>query len=445
MNLFMQPVAGIVLVLACTQAAHTPPPFTVDDAVRMALQRNPAVRAARMAREASQVQAGRDKPVPRPVVTAEAGTLFQSPVVTFPRGADDAVVLPERFSQVRVTLDQPIYRAGVADAWRRYRAMLAASEAQVQRAENDLIRDVRKAYLNALTARDMTRVASEACDVASRHLALAQRLVEAGLSAPRDLKAADADLAEAHDGLIQAENGLQLAVGNLRRLTGADEPNSDAPLADVELRGPDTTESEAIATALKRRPELHALRLGIEAARAGEALARSQSGPVVSVRASASRQTPSAFTARDWAGLGFLITWPILDGGKRDADVHEAHARTGELRALLDEAEAGIRLQVRSAVGAVRLAEARIVLADRRLVSARAALEISELRYEQRAATMLEVAAARLAVARAAATLCQARNELPAAYADLRHATAADLPRGADHPGAAFEGATDRR
>jgi outer membrane protein len=421
----MQPICRIVLVLASTQAAS--PPLTVDDAVRAALSHNPGLRAARHVEASARADADRAKPVPRPALTADAGALLQGPSLTFPRGAHEATVVPTRSLHLRITAEQPVYRAGVGDAWRLHSARLAAATAQTDMKENDLIRDVRKAYLTALSVRALREVADEARELAAKHAGLVRRMVEAGLAAPRDVMAADADLAEAEDGAVQARNGAALALGNLERLIGLDRPLKPDSLVEPVPASGLPAEDQAVALARTRRPEIAALRHGIAAAKAGCSLARTQTQPLFSLRAATEYRTPSAFVSREWASIGLLMVWPILDAGKGRADTMQARARLGELEATLDEALAGVALEVRGAWAGITSAEARIGLSERRMAAARSALEVSEIRYEQRAATLLEVSAARLAVSRAGAALTQARSDLLTAQADLRHAVAADL------------------
>jgi len=407
----------------------------MDGAVREALHRNPRLAAARFEADAARVQADREKPVARPTVTARATSLIQGPEVVFPRGAQDATVLPERYSRISLDVEQTVYHAGAAAAWRRYAASMAAADDQVRIAANDLVLEVRQAYLDLLTARAMKDVAEGGRNVAASHLSLVRRLVEAGLSAPRDVLSAQAGLAEAEEGLVRAVDGERLAAGNLNRLLArpADasievqevsaEMDPGSPVAAGGAGSADQQARDAPAV----RPETSALRNALVAAEAGQRLARSQSQPVVSVTASAVRQTRSAFVAADWYGVGLSLKWALADGGAASRDAREAAARLAQLRALLAEAEAGIALEVRSALADIRSADARVVLARSRVAAATSALEVSELRYEQRAAALLEVEAARLAVTSARAALVQARHDRASAEAKLKHATGADM------------------
>lgn len=396
---------------------------TLEEAVRSAMRNSPRLKAARFGAEAGRAQADREKPEARPTLTVRADARLQGPRVRFPRGATgDATVLPDRFSQIELVLDQQLYAPGLSAAKVRFRAEWRTHDAEVQKEEAEVAQEVRRAYLDALEARAGAELAREGRDVARKHADLTKDMLAAGFSSERDVKAAEADLAEAEQKVVEAENGFQLAMGELRRTMGA---NEYGPLLLTEPVAPDRLPDEevSLAKAIQNRPELQLLRLGIEAARAGEMLALSQKGPFISGRATAAAQTETAFSKSTYFAAGLEFRWPILDGGAARRDAREAGAQTKKLQALLEAAEQGIRLEVRKAYRDTESAVAREASASRQIESAEAALAISELRYEQRSALLLELSGARLGVSKAKFARLQARFDRLRALADLEFAT----------------------
>jgi outer membrane protein TolC len=424
-----------LLVLLTPGFPQADAPLSVDDAVRLARTNSPKLRAARFEAQAAQTETDREKPVARPTVTAQAIGTLQGPRVTFPRdGEGDATVLPERFGRVELMVEQVLYRPGLGAARERYAAQTRANVWDYRRTENDVIQEVRRAYFNLLTAQTMAEVARGGVETARKHLDLVKLMLEAGQSSERDEKAADADLAEAEQGAIKAENGVALARADLNRLMGRDLASSLTTSSQRTLEAvPDGPEA-GIALALARRPEIRQLEENLRAARAGVSLARTQAQPSLSARATAARQTPSAFTNDNYYAAGLVITWNLLDAGKTRADVQEARARVGQLEALLEETKLGIRLEVEKAWRDMREARARIAAAVRQVAAAQAALDVSELRYQQRAATQLEVSGAIFSVTKALANQAQAVFDLNIAAADYAHATGADVKEDVEPP-----------
>lgn len=417
---------ALVALVGPHACAAAPEPITMDEAVRRALAGSPRIRAARAEQEAAQVATDRERPVARPTLTAEARAMLQGPSPSVLRGAGSAAeVTPSPNSVVAMTVEQPLWRAGIGAAHTRYAASTRLNRQQFARACADLALEVRQACCGLLVAEAMQKVARDGVDLARAHLTLVRDMVAAGQSAERDAKAADADLAEAEQGALRAENGVALARDNVARLIGA----GDAPVSIAKpekLPSIPASPEAGAAQALVARPELAMLADGLQAARAGAALARGQLQPAIAARATVAHQTPTALTQRDTVAGGLVLTWNILDAGKARADTREALARASQLEAQLDEARAGIRLEVNRAWRSMREAAATIETASRQVESAEAAHRISELRYETRQATQMEVSGALLAVHRARANLAQAGCELHSAAAEYRHAIGED-------------------
>ncbi len=419
-------VGALVFLIAHISGGHGS--LAVEDAVRAALANSPRLRAARFQAEATQAQTDRDRPVARPTVTAQAQGTLQGPRVTFPRAGDgDATVLPERYGKLELDVDQPLFHAGMGAARERFGAQTKATEWEEKKAENDLILDVRRAYFQLLTAQEMLQQAQRGVDLARKHRDLARTMLEAGTAMERDVKASDAQLAETEQGVLRAENGAAEARANLNRLLGRDPgaPLEVAP-APPTPSIPDSPDA-AVRSALERRPEIRQLEEELRAARAGAFLASTQNQPALSARAVAATQTPSAFVKSDYFAASLVVTWNPFDAGKTRADVREARARALQLEALLEDARLGIRVETEKSWRDMREAAGRLEAAARQVASAESAADVSELRYQARIATQLEVSGALNDVARARAARSQALFDLHAAAAELAHASGADV------------------
>jgi len=404
--------------------------LTVEDAVRIALAQSPKLRAARMELEAQQSQTDRERPIARPTVSARAEGTLQGPRVTFPRaGTGDVTVLPEQYGQVALSLEQPLFRAGIRAAGARFTAQTRANLLELKRQENDLILEVRKAYYAVQTADAMRGTAASGAELARKHLELTRVMLQAGTASERDVKASEADLAQAEQGVYQAEAGAVLARANLNRLLGRDPATPiEVEPAAMPASIPTTAES-GVEKALKQRPEILLLEEELKAAKAGIALAGAQDKPGLSMRAVAQTQTPSAFVRSSYFAAGLVLNWTPFDAGKTKADVREARARAAQLEALLEDAKLGIRVDVEKAVSDAQEALRSIQAADRQIAAAQAAEDVSELRYQARSATQLEVSAAIFGVIKARGNRAQALGNLLTALAEYDHAIGADVSR----------------
>jgi outer membrane protein len=424
-------VIGSVLVLAClgvSAVGSQLAPITIEDSVKVALANSPKLRAARMEQQAARAQNGREKPVARPNVTAEVRGTLQGPKVTYPQaGGRIGTVLPEQYGQAALTIDQLIFRPGAGAAGQRYSAMNQAAHWNYLKAENDLILDVRKAYINLVARQALADVALHGVKMASAQLEQTKLMMAAGNAMERDVKASDSDLAEAEQGVLRAENGVGLARANLNRLLGR-KPEDAVQIVAVPgaLIVPAYTDS-GIELALKRRPEIRILEEQLRSARAGAILAGTQDKPSLSAQAIGLSQTPSAFVRSEYFAASLILRWNPFDTGKSHADVGEARARVGQLEAILEDAKLGIRLEVEKALNDMKDAEARIKASERQVAAAEAAADVSRLRFQVRQALQLEVSGALFNVTKARSNRAQAQFDLHLAVAEFAHATGGDV------------------
>jgi outer membrane protein len=398
--------------------------LSVDEAVRIALEQNPTLQAARHERNAALVTAERNRPAFRPEVNATASQILRTPRVDLPgRRDDDDVVLPNSISRLELAVRQPIYQFGAGKApLQRANALAAAAHSGYRRAELDTIVEVQEGYLNLLRAQALAEVARRGLELAQANLRQTRLLQERGLQAEVDVLEAERAVAQAESGALQAENGVALARANLNRLLGrsVDTPFQTARAADLPPEpGP---LSELVARAVAQRPEIVTLRHNIEAAEAGIRLARASRLPRVDLEASYALQTRTALVPRSGAAAGVTITAPIFDGAARRYTIREAEERVAQLRSLLQAAEQGVALDVERQRLAMQEARARIATANRAVTAAEKALEIVRLRLELGRAVQLEVQNARLALERALADRANAEHDLLLARARLDRA-----------------------
>lgn len=420
----MNPPLLAIVALFNVAVAQSGSPLTVDEAVHIAIAQSPRLKAARFEAQAAQAQTDRDKPAATPTVITTAEARLQGPRVTFPRlGSGDDTIIPDRYGRVELNVEQPLFRAGLGAARERFRAQSRANATEVRRQENEVILEVRRAYYQLLGAESMADIARQGVELARKHLDLTRTMLAAGNSPERDVKASDADLAESEQGAAKAENGAALARANLNRLMGRDPSTALALAAATPAPAAPAGLDEGIAMALRQRPELHALEEGIVAARAGISLAAAQNLPVIAGRATAAAQTPTALTSSRYYAAGLVMIWNPFDTARTRTDVREAKAKTSQLEAQLEEARLGIKVEVEKAWRDMREAASRIEWSGRQVAAAEAALDISELRYQARAATQLEVSGALFHVNKAHANRAQALLDLRIADADYAHAT----------------------
>lgn len=421
-------------------AGPVPSPLTLDEARALAEKHSPHLEAARHERRAAEIALERERPAFRPTLNLKAGETLQGPKVTFPRFDERVTVVPTSRAQVGVTAQQTLFRFGAGAAGDRYEALRDAAAQTYEGTRRTLAYDVAQAYYKLAGAREMAGVARQGLELAEAHVKLVETLLEGRAATRADLLRAQAEAAEARQGVLTAENGVALATANLERLLGTplppgtvvapttiseppepEAPDAGASNAPAEPDMPERELQEAIRRAQEERPEVLALQDQLKAAEAGVSLAKGQGLPSLQLDGALSRQTPSAFIPSTTWSAGVSVTLPLLDGGKTRTDVAEARARVDQIKASLRELREGVALEVRQAWMSLQEARARRRVASRAVAAAQEAYDIALLRYQAGAGLNLEVLDARLALTRARANHVQAGLDMLLAASDLRY------------------------
>ncbi|CAN7378102.1 efflux transporter outer membrane subunit [Pseudorhodoferax sp. LjRoot39] len=153
------------------------------------------------------------------------------------------------------------------------------------------------------------------------------------------------------------------------------------------------------AAVLARRPDVSAAQLSLQAAQARVGVARTAWFPDIALTGAggfASTDLGDLFkwSARSW-GIGALLSLPIFDGGRREANLQNAAAQ-------LDVAAAGYRAQVLGAfrdvedqLAALRLLDAQSQAQGRAVTAATRASALSETRYRNGLVSQIELLDAR--------------------------------------------------
>ncbi|HOQ46265.1 MAG TPA: TolC family protein [Bryobacteraceae bacterium] len=386
-----------VYVVALPLAAQNP--LTLQDAVRLALERHPSVEAGRSAVMAAEVKVAgaRSGYLPR-IGYSETWLRSNNPVVVFSSLLTQRQFTPANFEinslnrpaalnnfQSQVVLDQPIYDAGLTrlgvKSANLERSMALEDERRIRM---ELIAGVVRAYYGAVLARESLNVADEAVRSAEADLNRAQALRAAGMSTQADVLSIQVHLAAMKEQQIRRRADFEVALAALNETLGL--PLSEQhELATVLTRASIDEESlEAYEQgSLQARPEARQARFAVGLAETESAAARAALLPQVFAHAGfeVDRQRFLNRGGANWlASISFR--WNMFNGGADKARIDAASFGLQRARALENQAEAQIRLQVRRAYADFRSANQRIEVAEAAVSMAEESLRITKNRYE---------------------------------------------------------------
>lgn len=473
----------LALLVACaTVRAQTPEVITLDEALRLARERSPAVRSAELdeAAQTAEVVAARGAFFPdvsafvRPsqryglAFDQTTGELGSETSQAMSIGLDASVTL---FNGFRTTATLAQARA------RREAAGLSAA-----RVRQEAAAEVASQFLQVLLDGALVTIRAEALEAQREEQAQVADLAAAGLRPQADVTAQRALVAEAELALLEAEQTSALSQSRLVRLLHLDPLGTYAFAApDLDAEPPVSYDFAASLTrALEQRGDLQAQARRIEAAEAGIRSARSGRLPAVTLFASTSSSytsfasqpvlgpdgepvvndpgspvltedgipvviegepfvvdadflqetTPFGTQLADNRGgsIGLSIRVPLLDQAATRRQVQQAQIEAERARLALETRRQDIAIEVREALIAYEAAGKRLDVTAIQLDAAEDALAAAQDRYTNGAATLAELSQARARFVQARSDRARARYTFAFQRFVLAHATGDPLP-----------------
>lgn len=403
-----------LLILAATlgsvhfAVAQTVDTLTVDQAVEIALAENLELRQAEQATAAREVALGEERLslLPRvnfsPSASRRYGFSFDETAGRVTQTTTDFV--GGRLS-AGITLFDGFRRvASLKEAGRR----VDAAEQSEQWTRQTVTHHTLRQFLQVVVAREVAQIRAADLEAQEQLLTEVKEFIEVGRRPESDLYQQQEILASSESQLLRARHDLRLARLELAQTLGRSSSEGlrfRAPAVDSTDLSPEDYDPEQLTRqALEQRSDIQSQRAAVEAAGQGVRAAKSTFWPSISMYGSYGSSYSSAAGAfgfdeqldRNRGGsVGLSVSFPITGwlSGRQRVQRAEIARKSARLRASQAEQQA-----VR-AVEEARLTYEyygqQLEVSERRLASARTALEGAEERYRLGRATIVDLAEAR--------------------------------------------------
>jgi len=407
-------------------AAGAGPILTLDEAVTLARQGQPALRQARAATAVAEARRGEALSGFLPRLDADLG--YQRFSTNLP-GAAGAPARPESWDSTSrltasATASMVVWDFGATLGRYQSASALATSQLASERATTaQVLLEVRTAFFAARARKDLVAVAEETLANQEAHLVQVQGFVTVGTRPEIDLAQARTDRANAEVSRIGAVASYQTAKAQLNQAMGV-EATTGFDVADdqlPEVAGEDAALEALVEEALRARPEVAAVEAQLRAQEAAVSAARGGWFPSLGLSAGMNNvgQALSGPDATWNWNAGATLSWNLFQGGMTSSLVREAEAGVESVRAQLASLRLQVRLDLERARFAVSSARAKLVATGEALASARERLRLSVGRYLAGSGSALEQSDAQLQVTLASAQKVGAQYELSSARAQL--------------------------
>lgn len=395
---------SFILVLAPLKAVG----ISLDDCIFTALKKNPGAHAASLRIEAAKALITQTKAAYYPQLFLSGNySITDNPTQAFmmqlnqrqldirdpafdpndPDGTDNL--------RLSVELNYRIYDGGK----RRIRTSLAelgkeAAADQLAAIQNELIHQVTRSYYGVLQSQDFIKVQKETIKSLEENLRVAKERFRVGSVVKTDVLNLEVKLAQAHEDLIRAQNGMRLALIALNTAIGEDlagPTNLPVPVKREEVPPP----VERDFNLVENRPELELAKRQASIKEKRYQKAVREYYPDVNAFGSYDLDSDLDELENSYI-VGIMAKWQLFDGYSRTNAVKKA--KTDWQAAQQDEQNIRNNLRLDLQRAGIHLAEAwqRLAVVQKSVESAGEALRITRVRYKEGATDITELLTAQV-------------------------------------------------
>lgn len=381
---------GVLMVFVATGALAE----TLEDAWNSAINNNHQIKSAKADTSASEQQLHSAEGQRLPDLNVSSGyTQFsETPAAKTQIGGQTAQFSTNQAGSVKAQAiaSVPIFTSG------RISHNIDAAEASLQAVQSNEITSVlnikmqvAEAYITVLRMESALQVAQSHVEMLELHMKDVNNLFDQGMVARNDVLAANVELVNAQQLVVQANNQLDITKARYNQLLDRNLAD-EVKLAHQFPDAPQGALADLSGNALKQRPELVALAQQIESL--GQQAQSVKAGllPQVAVNGGYQYQENryQAFEGMWMANVG--MDWKLFDGSSG----HRSDALTRQaisLKEQRDDLSSMIGLQVRQAWLDIQETQKRIAVTQQAIAQADENLKVTTDRYQQGLSTNTDV------------------------------------------------------
>ncbi|WP_456402118.1 TolC family protein [Persephonella sp.] len=298
--------------------------------------------------------------------------------------------------QTKIEFQLPIYTGGkISTGIKMQKKEYEASKYDFERTKQKVIYDVTKAYYGALLAKRAIQLAKQAYKSVEKHYNTAKSMYDNGLAIYSDVLRAKVYLMDVKNKITEAENQYLVAKRGLLLAMGINniDPSEIEIVGELKFEDTDKTVDYFQNYALNNRPDLIALRERVENAKRMIDFSKSDFLPTVGAFGSYElndRKNPFGTDGRWWT-VGIALNWKIFDGFQNINKYKSAKEMYKQYKHQKKGFEEYIKFLVYKAYSEFQTAREKLNTAKQNLKWAEEVLKITEKRYKNQMASMIDL------------------------------------------------------
>ena len=409
--------------------------LTIEQAVRIALDNQPRIRAAQERVKAQQAVVGQAKSAYYPSITF-SNTYRSSLVSGTTSTSQDAFDFFSSASNINWTIYNFGRREGIV---REAKDTLDSRRFAERTSVDDVILNVMRLYYRSIAVKALVRVREDTLKDRELLVRQAKGFFEVGTRPKIEVARAESALFAARADLIAAENGVKIAWAELGNAVGvkdfpvrpqAEDALLEKPLTllakELDIRKPEVSLAEAQKIASDSRPELKDFEAQRRAQDADIAIARAGHLPDISFFGQYGRRNTSrggnTFPLQLIWQAGITIEIPIFSGFETTYEIEKALRDYREIKAREEETRQQIALEVERSYLNVIAATERTRATEAAVRAAKENLDLANGRYRVGVGSIIEITEAQVINTEAQTNLIQSLLDHTIAEAELARA-----------------------
>ena len=304
-----------------------------------------------------------------------------------------------------------------------------ASSQEYAKDKADLIYNVKNAYWSLYKAQEVQKVIEENVQQIKAHVDDVQKMMDQGMATTNDVLKVQVQLSDAQLRQIDANNQVRLAVIGLDNTLGV-SLSTDIELETTIAHTPREFAplDKLIATALDKRPDIHAMKYRVQAGEAGVTAARSGWFPQIYLVGNYyyarpnQRLFPTENIFKDTWDVGVSMSLDIWNWGTTVHQIDQAQAQVAQSKDALGQLQDGITLEITQTYLNLTQAKERIGVAQKGVDQSQENYRITHERFTEGLALNSDMLDAEVAMLQSKLNYTQALVDYELAEARLERA-----------------------
>jgi outer membrane protein len=417
------------------QNTPLPEPLSMAEAIQIAVEQNPEIKAARFQMDAVKSNSIKAQSGFFPQLNfSQSFNRTTNPMWAFGTKLNQSVITQADFDPQRLNdpdainnfastfaLSWSIYEGGRTKlGWEQAKQNLSISSLALERTRQNVISQTARAYVGLVLAQKNIMVTKQALDTSKANLNMITSRYNSGFVVKSDLLRAKVHIADLEQQLLLSESRFKINEAMLNASMGsgkADPLNPVTPLTiSSEING---SIDSWINTALSKRPEMENLRLEEEIAQKEVEKSRAGHYPDVNLVGNYEINSEDFSDSADNYTLGAVVRVNIFSGNRISEETKAAKSLLARVREMQKSIELGITVQAREAFLKAKSARKRITVAKIAVDQAEEGLRIVKNRYNNGLLTIVGLLDSELARQQAHTNYFKALHDYKVARVEL--------------------------